>query len=75
MDPQSNKYATGGENKATAGAKLNDSPDTVQYQLKGLQHLYAHKMCVVCMLYSWTVRGRSCNYMCVKLTELVVTRI
>lgn len=60
MDPQSNKYATGGENKATAGAKLNDSPDTVQYQLKGK---------------SWTVHGRSSNYMCVKLTELVVTCI
>lgn len=60
MDPQSNKYATGGENKATAGTKLNDSPDTVQYQLKGK---------------SWTVRGRSSNYMCVKLTELVVTCI
>ena len=46
----------------------NSLEHMVQYRLKGLQHLHVRKMCVVCV-------EAACNYTCVKLTDLVVTRI
>ena len=47
-------------------------PSGLQYRSKGLQHLHAHKMRVVCVDTAWSLRGHCVDTAC---KVRVITRV